>query len=97
PRGAVPRAALAALPGLRGGGGAGSEAEARHGGPAGPADRQLGLVRDAAMRAIPTRAEQLRKLPRPEAPVGPREDDAADEEKEERAGKEAGDDGENAR
>jgi len=49
------------------------------------------------VRAIPTRAEELRELPRPEAPVDPREDDAADEEKEERAGQEVVHDGENSR
>src|SRR6266487_4708309 len=95
--GAVPRPALAALPGVRGGGGPRSEAEAGHGGPARPADGQRGLVHDAAVRAIPRGAEELRELPRAEVPIDPREDDAADEENQERAGQEVVHVGENSR
>jgi len=49
------------------------------------------------VRAIPTRSEELRELPGPEAPIDPREDDAADEENQERAGQEVVHDGENSR
>ena len=37
------------------------------------------------MRTFPARAQESRKSPRPETPVHPRENDAADEKEEERA------------
>jgi len=49
------------------------------------------------VRAIPRGAEELRELPRAEVPIDPREDDAADEENQERAGQEVVHVGENSR
>jgi len=49
------------------------------------------------VRAIPRWAEELRELPGPEVPIDPREDDAADEESQERAGQEVVHAGENSR
>jgi hypothetical protein len=51
-------------------------------GAAGPADREFCLVRDRAMGAFPARTQGPGHLSHPEAPVDPREDDAADQEKE---------------
>ncbi len=48
------------------------------------------------MRAIPAGTDHLRKLPRPDSPVGPREDRAADQKHEESAGQQVFHVGENS-
>lgn len=79
---------MAALPRFRRGRDAGVEAVVGDRGPAGPADREFGLVHHTAVGAVPARAEEAGELAGPDAPVDPREDDPADEKDEECAGQE---------
>ena len=84
--GAVPRAALAALPGLRRGRSDPGERIAPDSGAARPADAEVRLVLDPTVGAIPAQTDHLWQPPGPDPPVGPGEDRAADKEHQESAG-----------
>ena len=95
--GAVPRAALAALPGLRRGRSDPGERIAPDSGAARPADAKVRLILDPTVGAIPAQTDHLWQPPGTDPPVGPGEDRAADKEHQESAGQQVFHVGENSR